>query len=44
MLGTPTRTPPSAFLFVKGLGTSGDTGTLDDNLDAIPMFVWRQPV
>ena len=43
MQGRPTRTPAGAFLFVKGLGTSGDTATLDDNLDAIPMFVWRQP-
>ena len=43
MQGQRTKTPPGAMLFVKGLGTSGDTGTLDDNLDAIPMFVWRQP-
>jgi hypothetical protein len=28
MQGKPTRTPASAFLFVKGLGTSGDTGTI----------------
>ena len=22
---------------------AGDTGTIDDNLPAVPMFLWRQP-
>ena len=43
MQGLPTKTPAAAFLFVKGLGTSGDTGTIDDNLPAIPLFLWKQP-
>ena len=30
-------------MFVKGLGSSGDTGTIDDNYPAAFLFLWRQP-
>eukprot|EP00039_Didymoeca_costata_P022326 m.346519 g.346519 ORF g.346519 m.346519 type:complete len:773 (+) comp29453_c0_seq1:52-2370(+) len=32
-----------AFLLVKGLGSSGDTGTIDDNYPASLLYLWRQP-
>jgi hypothetical protein len=31
------------FLLVKGLGSSGDTGTIDDNYPAAFFYLWRQP-
>ena len=31
------------FLFVKGLGSSGDTGTIDDNYPAALFYLWRNP-
>ena len=31
------------FMFVKGLGSSGDTGTIDDNYPAALFYLWRQP-
>ncbi len=34
---------PGPFLFVKGLGSSGDTGTIDDNYPAALLFLWRNP-
>merc|ERR1712039_172153 len=30
-------------MFVKGLGSSGDTGTIDDNYPAALFYLWRQP-
>jgi hypothetical protein len=30
-------------MFVKGLGSSGDTGTIDDNYPAAFLYLWRQP-
>eukprot|EP01079_Euglenida_sp_SAG-EU17-18_P006828 gene6828-1221_t len=36
-------TPPSALMFVKGLGSSGDTGTIDDNYPASLLYLWGQP-
>ena len=30
-------------MFVKGMGSSGDTGTIDDNYPASLMYLWRQP-
>ena len=30
-------------MFVKGLGSSGDTGTIDDNYPASLLYLWRQP-
>ena len=37
------KTPPSAMMFVKGLGSSGDTGTIDDNYPAALLYLWGQP-
>jgi len=35
--------PPAPFMFVKGLGSSGDTGTIDDNYPASLFYLWKQP-
>lgn len=37
------KTPASAMMFVKGLGSSGDTGTIDDNYPAALLYLWSQP-
>lgn len=34
--------PPELHVWVKGCGSSGDTGTLDDNLPAVPLFLWSR--
>ena len=34
---------PTTFMFVKGLGSSGDTGTIDDNYPAGLFYLWKQP-
>ena len=34
---------PEMHVWVKGMGSSGDTGTLDDNLPAVPFFLWARP-
>ena len=31
------------MMLVKGLNSSGDTGTIDDNFPASGFFLWRQP-
>jgi hypothetical protein len=33
----------TTFMFVKGLGSSGDTGTIDDNYPAALFYLWRNP-
>jgi hypothetical protein len=33
----------TVFMFVKGLGSSGDTGTIDDNYPAALFYLWRNP-
>eukprot|EP01047_Picozoa_sp_COSAG01_P027510 COSAG01_NODE_1818_length_9161_cov_4.764316_3_plen_112_part_00 len=41
-----THTEPGtagAMAFVKGLGSSGDTGTIDDNYRSIWPYVWANP-
>ena len=35
--------PPELHVWVKGMGSSGDTGTLDDNLPAVPFFLFARP-
>jgi hypothetical protein len=39
----PNASPPAPHMWVKGCGSSGDTGTLDDNLPAVPFFLWAAP-
>jgi hypothetical protein len=36
-------TPPGMHMWVKGAASSGDTGTLDDNLPAFPLFLLAYP-
>jgi hypothetical protein len=36
-------TQPELHQWVKGCDSSGDTGTMDDNLPAVPLFLWREP-
>lgn len=40
---TGQTTPPGPHLWVKGQASSGDTGTLDDNYPAVPLFLLTQP-
>jgi hypothetical protein len=41
--GSATGGAPTPFMFVKGLGSSGDTGTIDDNYPAALFYLWRNP-
>ena len=39
----PLAPVPELHVWVKGSGSSGDTGTLDDNLPAVPFMLWARP-
>eukprot|EP00118_Oscarella_pearsei_P025892 m.308983 g.308983 ORF g.308983 m.308983 type:complete len:735 (+) comp45228_c0_seq1:771-2975(+) len=38
-----TKKSPQPFLFVKGCFSSGDTGTIDDNFPAAPLYLYFNP-
>lgn len=40
---THTEAGPGPIAFVKGIGSSGDTGTIDDNYRSIWPYVWGNP-